>query len=298
MSQDICTQCGTTLPVPEAPCPQCGAGASDASPDDWMAEPAWQSVYRGLRTYRMGLILQFIGQVGGNVLGVVLIFLFLSFVPDKFHDNSGATSVHLVALTVVAVSTTLLLVVALVAMLLGLYRVAAVPAETGARGLAWTAFATGIVAVLCTLALLFLGKDAKASTWGGVIDLLRILAWLTSTVTFLLALRPVARAAESPSLGRNAAILIVLHIVQGGLVRGHDWVTHKLAAARHTEGWSHVKESDLQGLSVFLLVGIGVVGLVYLMRFMSLLSTLSAVIGKEDYGLGDDPGEAPTFKFD
>lgn len=276
MARDTCDQCGATLTALGASCIHCSppeAVAADAEAAvattvtaNYLSEPAWQSVYRGLRAYRLGLILQFVSQIGSYFLPLLLLLIALNMHPNS--PNPPKSAANLAAM--VLLTTDIVVLVALVVLLLGQYWVGAVPSETRARGLAWFAFFMGIIALAFSAAPLFLDKEGKASELADKLELFRSVAAFLSAATFIVALGRIARVVESLALGRSAMILLVLLFLQIGL------------------GYGYVVERNQYDISVFLLLGLGIVSLLYLLRFLSLLGTLSALIGKDDDDDDDD----------
>jgi hypothetical protein len=289
-----CPDCRAPVSTRLASCHRCGhpfgdvpeaRGRGPAGPDaeaGWRNAPGWGTAYRGLRLYRHGLI-------------TYVIAVFVSYV---ILVMAAVAESPILAVTCALVAG-LALLIGHAMMVTGQYRFTSIPKESGANGLAWAGFVGGLVAVsLAAIALVLVlsgSSRASASAVSGVGSM----AWVVGSVCFILALAGVARYVESPQLGRQAIIVLILLLVFVGLGIGYEFIAYLIKNATgpsmyNAEHTYSTKADELRGLAVIVLVPWAAVGLFYLLKFLQLLATLTAILGEAAI---DSEGDAEDFSY-
>lgn len=269
-----CPDCGAPVSMRLAACHRCGhpfggaragGGRGSVDPDaeeGWRDSPGWDPAYRGLRLYRTGLI-------------TYVIAVFASYVILVMATVARSPAI---ALTMI-LGVGLAVLVGHGMMVAGQYRFTSIPEESGANGLAWVSFVGGLVAVvLSTVALLLaLSGSMKAAT--SAVSGVGSIAWVVGSICFILAMARVARYVESPQLGSQAIVVLVLLLVFLGLGAGYEYLGFQIRQAASDSAYNS-EVSELRGLAVFVLVPWAAVGLFYLLKFIQLMATLTAILGE------------------
>ena len=139
----------------------------------------------------------------------------------------------------------------------------------------WGGLAAVVLSAVALLLALSGSMKAASSAVGGVGSI----AWVVGSICFILAMARVARYVESPQLGSQAIVVLVLLLVFVGLGAGYEYLGF-LLRQETADGAYNSKVHELQGLGVFVLVPWAAVGLFYLLKFLQLMATLTAILGE------------------
>ncbi len=270
-----CHRCGH----PFGGAPVGGAGNPMAGDDstDWRNEMGWDAAYRGLLMYRYGLITYVVTVFASYVLLVMV---------------AVAQSPTLAMALILGVGISLLAAHGM--MVAGQHRFSSIPPNSGAKGLAMAGFVGGLVAlVLAVIGLLFaLGGTAKGTV--SAASGLGSLSWVVGSICFILAMAGVARHVDSPQLGRQAMVVLVLLVLFLAFGMGYEYLAYKIKAEAAASGMS-TRVSELQGLGIFVLVPWAAIGVFFLFKFLQLLTTLTAILGEA--ALDVDPDEDEDLSY-